>query len=467
MRPSGQLRRRRVPALILLIGDVAVTNAAFLLAFAVRFDWPLPTVNLDGYRGIALPATMVGIVLLWLLDLYSPGRRQAWPDVVIGSLLAVPMVGGAAAMSSYLGHFFAFPRTVLVIGTAFLAVLLPAWRYFCWRLDGDSNILRRFIGIVSPGRERDLVPQLIRLSEDTSVPFLLDRLLKPDDGSSFVQDIAKADGVVVDAAIDRATKTELIVACLEQGLDVHLSPEFYEILISRVEAWQIADKTLLKILPLRPGTAQRQFKRILEVSVSGLLLLAALPLMAATALLIKLDSGGPVLYAQERVGEGGRTFTLLKFRTMQHNAEEATGPVLAVANDGRVTGVGRLLRPLRLDELPQLFNVLKGDMSLVGPRPERPEFVARHERENPYYRCRHLVKPGITGLAQVMAKYNSNVQDKLYYDLVYIRHYSVLLDGKILLQTIPVLFKPETATGVEGLRRIPCDSAQRAYSGDG
>jgi len=125
MQRARQPRGRRVPALILLIGDAAVTSAAFLLAFAIRFGWAFPAVNLRGYRGIALPATLVGILVLWSLDLYSSGRRRALPDVVIGSLVAVPMVAGVAALSSYFGHFFAFPRTVLVIGSAFLAIMLP------------------------------------------------------------------------------------------------------------------------------------------------------------------------------------------------------------------------------------------------------------------------------------------------------------------------------------------------------
>jgi lipopolysaccharide/colanic/teichoic acid biosynthesis glycosyltransferase len=177
--------------------------------------------------------------------------------------------------------------------------------------------------------------------------------------------------------------------------------------------------------------------RALDIAGSALLLLLAAPVMVFVALLVKLSSRGPVLYKQRRVGECGRFFTLYKFRTMVDNAEKHTGPVWATRDDNRVTPVGKVLRCTRLDELPQLFNVLKGDMSLVGPRPERPFFVRQHKS---LQGVRLAVKPGITGLAQVRSYYDLKPDHKLKYDFLYIRRRSLMLNLYILLQTVPVLF---------------------------
>ncbi|OHB64041.1 MAG: hypothetical protein A2Y77_05700 [Planctomycetes bacterium RBG_13_62_9] len=177
--------------------------------------------------------------------------------------------------------------------------------------------------------------------------------------------------------------------------------------------------------------------RLLDIVGSLTILILAMPVMIVSALLIKLTSAGPVFYNQERVGQGGRLFTLYKFRTMVDDAEKHVGPVWASPNDDRVTPVGGILRKMRLDELPQLFNILRGDMSLVGPRPERPFFVERHKA---LQGIRLAVKPGLTGLAQVRSYYDLKPAHKVKYDYLYIQNRSLLLNIYILLQTIPVLF---------------------------
>lgn len=177
--------------------------------------------------------------------------------------------------------------------------------------------------------------------------------------------------------------------------------------------------------------------RLLDVVGSLVILTCALPVMILAALLIKLTSSGPVLYRQERVGRGGRLFSLYKFRTMIDGAEKHVGPVWASRDDDRVTPVGRILRRTRLDELPQLYNILRGDMSLVGPRPERPYFVQRHRA---LQGMRLAVKPGLTGLAQIRSFYDLKPTHKVRYDYLYIQNRSLLLNVYILLQTIPVLF---------------------------
>ena len=177
--------------------------------------------------------------------------------------------------------------------------------------------------------------------------------------------------------------------------------------------------------------------RLLDITGSLAILVLSLPVMIVSALLIKVTSPGPVFYQQQRVGQGGRLFTLCKFRTMIDDAEKRVGPVLATKDDERITPVGRILRRMRIDELPQIYNVLRGDMSLVGPRPERAFFIERHKS---LQGVRLAVKPGLTGLAQVRSYYNLKPAHKVKYDYLYIQNRSFFLNLYILLQTIPVLF---------------------------
>jgi len=174
----------------------------------------------------------------------------------------------------------------------------------------------------------------------------------------------------------------------------------------------------------------------------------ALIMLVPLIIAVKITSPGPVIFAQERVGMHNRPFILYKLRSMIAEAEDQSGPVFATEEDDRVTAVGRFLRKTRLDELPQLFNVLRGDLSIVGPRPERPFFVKQFSEQMPDYELRHLVKPGITGLAQVAGYYATNTHDKLRYDLYYVTDYSFFLDLRILLLTIPTLLNSEAAKGV-------------------
>jgi exopolysaccharide biosynthesis polyprenyl glycosylphosphotransferase len=183
-------------------------------------------------------------------------------------------------------------------------------------------------------------------------------------------------------------------------------------------------------------------KRGVDLLVSLAALIFLFPISLLISLATKLDSKGPILYKQERVGEDGRIFRLLKFRSMRVDAEAAGGPVWASVNDARITRVGSVIRKLRLDEIPQLINVLKGEMSFVGPRPERPFFVQQLEDEIPYYSERHVIKPGITGWAQISYPYGASKEDaleKLKYDLYYIKHMSILLDLSIIFETVKIV----------------------------
>lgn len=228
------------------------------------------------------------------------------------------------------------------------------------------------------------------------------------------------------------------------GLQVNFKivPDLYDIVIGQARTNQIYGFPLIDIMPQFIPEWERKIKRLMDIVISTVILTVFSPLWLLIALAIKIDSKGPVLYKQKRVGKDGKEFTIYKFRSMIHEAESMTGPRWAEREDARITRIGRLIRPARLDEAPQFLNVLKGEMSLIGPRPERPYFVEKFKHQIPFYSCRLKVQPGITGWAQIKGAYDTsfeNVKTKLQYDLFYLENMSLRMDLKILLNTIYVM----------------------------
>jgi len=221
---------------------------------------------------------------------------------------------------------------------------------------------------------------------------------------------------------------------------IRLVPSVYETMVSNPKLSRVSDLPLVTLNSERSACA-RFLKRSFDIAFSSVALVVCAPVMLLVALLMKLTSRGPVLYRQARVGVGGNEFMLVKFRTMVANAEADTGPVLASPSDERITGVGRALRRFKIDEIPQFWNVLRGDMSVVGPRPERLCFVQQFSESIPGYSARHQVRPGITGLAQVYGNYTTDPEIKIKYDLLYVYGGSLLTDLKVLVLTIPAMIK--------------------------
>jgi sugar transferase (PEP-CTERM system associated) len=233
-----------------------------------------------------------------------------------------------------------------------------------------------------------------------------------------------------------------LLECKLRGINVLELSTFFERENGHLQLDSMNASWMILAEGFNQGMLRDTVKRLFDLLISSAMLVMTLPVMALTALLIKLESPGPVLYRQERVGQGGHPFTILKFRSMRSDAEHDGKPRWASQNDSRVTLVGRFIRRTRIDELPQIFNVFFGDMSFVGPRPERPYFVQDLTQQIPYYGIRHTVKPGITGWAQVRYPYGATVEDalhKLQYDLYYVKNHSLFLDLTILFQTVQVV----------------------------
>ncbi|OIP56095.1 MAG: exopolysaccharide biosynthesis polyprenyl glycosylphosphotransferase [Ignavibacteria bacterium CG2_30_36_16] len=241
---------------------------------------------------------------------------------------------------------------------------------------------------------------------------------------------------------DHAVLVELLAKCEPKNVGLKIVPDLYEILSGQARTMQLYGIPLIDIMPELMPEWEKKLKRLMDLIVSLIIILITMPVWLITAVAIKLESKGPVFFTQERCGQNGSVFRMIKFRSMRKDAEKLTGPVWSQKDDPRITGVGKIIRKVRIDEIPQMINVLTGEMSLVGPRPERPFFVEKLAGEIPYYKRRLKVRPGVTGWAQVKHKYDETIEDvkiKLRYDLFYIENMSLRMDFKIIFRTIFVV----------------------------
>jgi sugar transferase (PEP-CTERM system associated) len=367
-----------------------------------------------------LLAMLVAAPLFFLLPGLFPGAEA----LLAGTLVPVSMVVLLRSLFRSLAARHKLGEGILIIGTGDGAAELhralgsqpDSWQ-------GNGNRTGTLLQFPQTPAERGLVDcdQLVRMTEQNGVKRVV---------------IAEQD------PMRRAELSAALLDCRVRGLRVSDAIDFYEELSGTIWVQGLYPQWLVYTGGFNRSKSVVRLKRCADVVFALLLTVLASPLLVLAAIAIKLDSRGPVLFRQIRVGRDGRTFVVYKFRSMCEDAENETGPMWAQEADCRVTRVGKVLRKIRLDELPQVFNVLRGEMSLVGPRPERPYFVDLLEREIPFYDLRHSVKPGITGWAQVSYPYGASVEaarEKLQYDLYYAKNMSLRLDALILLKTLRVV----------------------------
>ena len=272
--------------------------------------------------------------------------------------------------------------------------------------------------------------------------------LKDVDYDKIDELLSGADGVVT-LDVHHENKKKIFKACYDRKIVVYDVPSITDMLLASSDILHIVDSPILKINKYGPDETEAVVKRFVDIFDSLVLIVLTSPIMLFTAIAIKIHDHGDILYKQSRLTKDEKEFKIYKFRSMVMNAEKNTGVVFAKENDDRITPVGKFIRKTRFDELPQLFNILKGEMSFVGPRPERPEVYEEIYKEMPEFRYRMIVKAGLTGYAQIYGKYNTSLRDKLLLDLYYIENYSLIDDVKLLLLTLKIVFNKESTEGVK------------------
>jgi sugar transferase (PEP-CTERM system associated) len=440
-----------VRTLVLLIGEALIVCCSFFLGTALQHRDDLYIVlNYEGGYLRIMVVTLVVLVFSHWFDLYDPTHFSEKGEVYL-RLLLVP--GILALTLAAIGY--AFPRFLpgnnsALAGIVIFTVGLFGWRAFYGWLAQQPYLRERVYVLGSGERAQHLVNGLKARSE-LGIEVVgwsgnFEGTLTRDSFASHLSGFIRGKNVhrVIVALSDRrgALPVEELLQLRLNGIKIEEAASWLEKISGKIEVEQLYPSWLIFTDGFRFSSSFLMVRRLFSILTSAILLILVLPVIPFVLLAIKLDSRGPVLYRQQRVGRNGKHFYCYKFRTMRQDAEADTGPTWADNDDPRITGIGKLLRISRLDEIPQLWCVLKGDMAFVGPRPERPEFVEWLNEQIPYYSVRHAVRPGITGWAQVRYKYGNTLNDareKLQYDLFYIKNASIGLDLLIMFQTIKIV----------------------------
>ena len=326
-------------------------------------------------------------------------------------------------------------------------VLSAVWVYIC-NMFYHKAFPPREILLVHGERPIDSIVAKFNSRKDK---YRINRCIDIADGIEKIKaEITAGYGAVVLWDMPIQVRNELLKYCYSKSVRVYMMPKVSDVLVKGSDQLHLFDTPILLTREYALKIEQRLIKRLFDLFCAIVLLVIASPFMLITAIIIKLYDGGPVLYKQIRCTRDAREFYILKFRSMRVDAEKDGVARLAAKNDSRITPIGKVIRAVRIDELPQLFNILKGDMSFIGPRPERPEIIAQYVEEMPEFVFRMKVKAGLAGYAHVYGKYNTTPYDKLKLDLTYIENYSIWLDLKLMLLTLKILFKPESTEGVDG-----------------
>jgi len=449
-----------IPASViaLLISETILIFACYCLASFLVLDVD-PQVFLlydNGWPRIAIVVVclMIGI---YFHDLYTQFRIKSRILLVQQFCLIVGIAFLTQAALSYLKlPEWTLPKWLMIVGSGLTLVFLPVWRLLYSSVVVRALGLERVLFLGTSESAREIGGYLVEHPENglATIGYLDDgyEIGKPFPGGKLIGnpcdllrivDEIRPDRIVV-GMTERRAKLPVhdLLELRFSGIHIEEAQTAYESVFGRVCIRDIRPSQLIFTAELGPNPNKVLWQSIYSFVIAVVALILASPIMLLVGIAVKLTSKGPALYKQKRVGKGDETFMLYKFRSMYADAEARCGAVWAKRDDPRITPIGKWIRKLRLDELPQLLNVVRGEMSIVGPRPERPEFVVELQKKIPYYRQRHCVKPGITGWAQINHKYGDTIEDtvmKLEYDLYYIKNLSLALDAYIMFHTAKVM----------------------------
>jgi len=443
--------------ILLILGDLLIVNGSIFLSAILRLGVSAGWGYIQSNPWSFILTGLIYIMVFFSTELYD--IRKDFKS--IGNVMAITLASTSAFVITtllfYMNWSLRIGRGVFILNGILITLFIIGWRILYSYLL-EQPIFKRNVLIVGAGwAGKTILQEINRLQKSglRTVGFIDDDPQKKGkliDGVPVLGDRYTIDKVIrkkgvdlIVAAITHEKHADLIKAlinCSWKGIDIVDMPAIYEQLTGKIPFKHINNMWMLHIAIGKPKLYSRLIKPILEAIIASILFILLIPVMVVLAIVIKCDSRGRIFYTQERIGKDGRKFTIMKFRTMVENAESVTGAVYAADNDPRITKIGRFLRKWRLDEIPQLVNVIKGDMGLIGPRPEREVFIREFEEKIPFYTQRLLVRPGLTGWAQVKFPYASSIEqteEKLQYDLYYIKNMSFILDFVVFLKTIRVV----------------------------
>ena len=379
-------------------------------------------------------------------------------DVFFSQLFSLLFVNVITYLQISLMNNWWLDPEYFLMATLVQVVIAAVWNYFCNWLYRKMFPPREMLLIYG---ERSIDDILHKFSTRKD-KYKIKKCLKISEGIEMIQkEIEGNYNAVVLWDIPTQERNRLLKFCYGKSIRVYMMPKIPDVLIKGSDQLHLFDTPILLTREYALTVEQRIAKRIIDIVCALILIVLSSPIMLITAICVKCYDGGPVLYKQVRCTRGAKEFRIMKFRSMRVDAEKDGVARLASKNDSRITPVGKFIRAVRIDELPQLFNILKGEMSFIGPRPERPEIIAQYVEEMPEFVFRMKVKAGLAGYAQVYGKYNTTPYDKLKLDLSYIENYSVWLDIKLMLLTLKILFQAESTEGIESTQVTAMKSPEK------
>lgn len=435
----------RIKKGILVFGDILILYFSLFLALKLRF---LDKFNVSIWQKHLLPFTIIYIVWLvvfYIFGLYDLSLVKNTADFFKSLIKSLIISGLLAVLLFYLIPFWLgiTPKTILFLNLTLLFFLFSIWRYL-FNLIAKTSVFSKNLLIIGENKDSEELVEIV--NSNPQLGYNLVGVFNPKKEKLKEIDLNKIDILVCALKISDFPG---LLRKINQNLDLfefETLTSFFEKTFKKVPIAGLDESWFVDNIEGSSKRVYRGLKRLIDILIAfilGLIFLLFLPFVALT---IKLDSEGPVFYSQKRIGKNNKVFLLHKFRSMKKGAEKGA-PVWAKREDKRITRVGKVLRKTLIDELPQFVNILKGEMSFVGPRPERPKFVEKLEEQIPFYQIRHIIEPGLTGWAQVNYRYGNSVKDakeKLKYELYYIKNRSLFLDFKIILKTIDLIFKGGT-----------------------
>lgn len=428
--------------LIPLIDLAFIYGANVLCFYLFKDNLDNFTDNWNSFNGLKWYIFISYLIISHIFELDRPKDFSFFGVAYTVTLVIFSLFCTTMALS-FMTREFAYPRSILITSSLIQIIVLSVWHLFNNRMYRHLN-KEKSVLVVGYDKSKRLAYKLLEASGMWSG---VKCICKPTNPNVFTY-INEYDVTFLSEDIDENTKQSIVQYCVENNRMVMYEPKNLEILLFNARLIQVDDTPILDVKRFGIRPENESLKRIIDIFVATVGVVVFLIPSIFVFISLKLG-GGSAFYTQERITRGGKTFRIYKFRTMIENAEAKSGPVLAQETDNRITRYGHFLRATRLDEIPQLYNILKGDMSIVGPRPERPFFVDQFCKEIPEYKLRHRVKAGLTGLAQIQGRYNTTVRDKLKYDLLYINSYSIALDIKLIMQTLNILLRRNSTQGLK------------------
>ena len=427
--------------------EVAALTAAYYIVWKNLYDF-----YMFAYKGKYVLAGVYAVMMFLFFantECIKFGQLH-WTDLAVGQVIALLLVNVITYFQLCLianGMISVVPMLILMavdIVLALLSVLIFDRLYFKLYPPHEMLLIFGSESALNLKFKMDSRKEKYRVTGVIPAQAGLEKIL---------EEAAKYDAVILNE-VPSALRNDILKFCYRCRIRVYLAPDLTDIMIRGAKNNTLFDTPLLTVKGTGLSPMQRIIKRTMDIVLCSLAMVVAAPIMLVVAAAIKLEDGGPVFYKQDRLTRGGREFKILKFRSMIVDAEKYAGAVLASGNDPRITKVGKVIRATRLDELPQLLNILKGDMSIVGPRPERKCLADEITREVPEFPYRLKVRGGLTGYAQIFGKYNTSAYDKLRLDLMYIENYSLLLDIKLIVLTLRIIFSKDSTEGIDKAREI-------------